>query len=645
MPIQGNIGRVFGLLLSVILLAGCATPIGIRQVSPRESYRVAMANPLTEGVASNDTMIVLRRFDLFREFKNEPARAIAYLHDKALHDDRRDILYALAELAYLHGEKLENDVDSPDRALAPDYFLLSSVYAYFFLLDDRPEPPPNAFDLRARTACDLYNFALWRGLATGKGGALDLAASVRQLPVGRLKIALDLSDFPWEMEDFERFESADRYAIRGVSIRNRIKGVGSALIGVKKVGPDALFKQTVPVSVFLRIDGTLAQFNEGGAAASLEFYSAYEENRLEVRGRHPLLESDTTTPMTYALESSKIWDFGLGVFLGKEFQSIPNGLYLSQPYQAGRIPVVFVHGTFSNPAWWLEMLNTLRADPILRQKFQFWYFLYNSSAPVLVSAADLRDAVREKVAQLDPTGKDPALREMVVVGHSQGGLLTKMTAVDTGDSLVRALTGKDLAALRLSEEKAALARNILVVKPVAEVKRVVFIATPHRGSILSKNYVRALIKRLVTLPATIITTTLSLHEYLTDDVKRMIGSSKVPNSIDGMSPDNPVLKALAATPLAAGVSGHSIIAIKGDDQPPAGDDGVVAYASAHLEGMQSEYIVRSGHSCQEHPFTIEEVRRILLEHLAAQAVPEAGQVGDNPAGPADHETPRRNLLR
>jgi hypothetical protein len=106
---------------------------------------------------------------------------------------------------------------------------------------------------------------------------------------------------------------------------------------------------------------------------------------------------------------------------------------------------------------------------------------------------------------------------------------------------------------------------------------------------------------------------------LTDDVKRLMGSSKVPTSIDGMSPDNPILKTLADTPLAAGVVGHSIIAVKGGGDPHLGDDGVVAYTSAHLDGMVSEFIVRSGHSCQEHPFTIEEVRRILLEHLGAQA--------------------------
>jgi pimeloyl-ACP methyl ester carboxylesterase len=570
-------------------------------------------------VTSNATNIVLRRYDLVQKQKRNPAGVIEDLHDKALHDERRDIIYALAELSYLYGEHLEKSPDSADQTLASDYFLLAAVYAYHFLLDERSEPPPNVFDPRARTACDLYNFSLWRGMATGQAGALDLVSGVRKLPVGTLAITLDLTRFPWKVEEFERFEPVDKYVIRGVSIRNRTKGVGSALIGVKKANQESPFPQAAPATIFLRINSDLVQLTDGTATASLEVYSAYEENFLEIDGRRPPLETDTTTPMAYVLETSRIWDFGMGAFLGKEFQSIPNGLYQSQPYQPGRIPVVFVHGTFSNPAWWVEMFNTLRADPILQKKFQFWYFLYNSNAPIVISAADLRDSLRDKVAQLDPAGKDPALREMVVVGHSQGGLLTKLTAVDTGESLVRALTGKDLDALELPEEQEAAARRLLMVEPVPEVTRVVFISTPHRGSILSKRYVRALVKKIVTLPARIIKTTFSLHEYFTDDVKRMMGSSTVPTSIDGMSPDNPVLKALADTPLATGVVGHSIIAIKGKDQPPSGDDGVVAYTSAHLDGMQSEFIVRSGHSCQGHPFTIEEVRRILFEHLGTRA--------------------------
>ena len=83
-----------------------------------------------------------------------------------------------------------------------------------------------------------------------------------------------------------------------------------------------------------------------------------------------------------------------------------------------------------------------------------------------------------------------------------------------------------------------------------------------------------------------------------------------------MSPDNKLLLALAEIPIAPNIKCHTIAAIQGDDQPPEGGDGVVKYRSAHVSYADSEYIVRSGHSCQEKPLVIEEVRRILLEHLA-----------------------------
>jgi len=196
MPVPKTLPRFGWLLLAIVLLAGCATPIGIREVAPHDSYRESMANPLTEGVTSNATNIVLRRFDLAKEYERSPAGVIEYLHDEALRDDRRDTLYALAELSYLYGERLGKSLEPADQELAPDYFLLASIYAYHFLLDDRLEPPPNAFDIRARTACDLYNFALWRGLATGQAGALNFVPAVRKLPIGALAISVESGPIP-----------------------------------------------------------------------------------------------------------------------------------------------------------------------------------------------------------------------------------------------------------------------------------------------------------------------------------------------------------------------------------------------------------------------------------------------------------------
>src|SRR6185436_9518367 len=111
------------------------------------------------------------------------------------------------------------------------------------------------------------------------------------------------------------------------------------------------------------------------------------------------------------------------------------------------------------------------------------------------------------------------------------------------------------------------------------------------------------------------------------DLAKLTESSTLPKelrhkrrtSLDGMSPRNPVALKLADIPVAPGIKAHSIIAIQTSGDYHQGNDGIVKYTSAHVDYAESEFIVHSYHSCQDKPETIEEVRRILLEHLASTA--------------------------
>src|SRR4030095_13161428 len=143
---------------------------------------------------------------------------------------------------------------------------------------------------------------------------------------------------------------------------------------------------------------------------------------VQVEGKSIPLETDLTAPLAHALNTNFVWQLGMAQFLSSQ-ELIKSAVYLTEPYRTNRIPVVLVHGTFSSPVWWAEMMNTLRSDPEVARHFQFWYFVYNSGNPVAFSAVKLREALTEKVKEVDPEGKDPALQQMVVIGHSQGGLL------------------------------------------------------------------------------------------------------------------------------------------------------------------------------------------------------------------------------
>src|SRR5262249_15224615 len=139
-----------------------------------------------------------------------------------------------------------------------------------------------------------------------------------------------------------------------------------------------------------------------------------------------------------------------------------------------------------------------------------------------------------------------------------------------------------------------LQRN-LFFEPLPFVKSVVFMSTPHRGSFMASNLARNLAAKFISMPRKLVDMASSINE-LAEKLKMPASVRRgVPTSLDGMSPKNPMLLALADLPPAPGVDCHSIISVKGEGPPEDGDDGVVAYKSAHVDYAASELVVSSGH--------------------------------------------------
>lgn len=629
--------------LAAGLLAGCAVPIGADRVPVREAYRQISRNILTSRLVSDQTERVLHRYDLLHPVPREPDRTLAELRRRALEDDRRDVLLALAEVSYWHGDRLRRSVKPGEPARARDQFLSAAIYAWLFLFGPGEEPPPGPFDNRLRFAADLHNRALALGLShADPARGLDLARPLRDLPGGPVQLTVVPTRFKWDFSRIEAFLPADEFRVRGLSIRDRQSGLGTPLIVVGKVEDEARLPRRFPATILLRLEGDLRSWASRPLAATLELHSSFESDQVEIAGQRVPLEVDTSAPVGYALNDPSLWRLGLAQFFSPD-ESIRTGIYLSEPYQPGRVPVVLVHGTASSPVWWAEMINTLRADPALRKRYQFWNFIYNTGNPVSYSAAALREAIEQKARTLDPAGRDPAMGQMVVIGHSQGGLLTKLTATDTGDALWPRGLGGSLDALPLGEaEKEELRRNFYF-QPLPWVSRVIFLCTPHRGSHLARNWIRRIAKRTVRVPskfAGVILTVVTLNSRRPPTPAEV--REAVPTSLDQMSPRNEWLQALAGLPTAPRVKAHSIIAIRGRQSPPAGGDGVVKYSSAHVDYVESELVVRSGHSAQDKPPVIEEVRRILRRHLYVvdAAGPPPATVGTSqPASPSPSPSP------
>lgn len=613
---KGQALRITLLLLLAIVafgLTGCAGSMGVRQNDPRETYAEISVSAVNEDAFSRFSHDILIRYNLLETFKKNPQQVLINLHRRAEDDYRNDLLFAMAELNYFVAMRERQGGNNRSNG----HFFASAIYAYLYLLGSDWHEPPDPFDRRFRIACDLYNAALAQALADGDGN-LRIAPAEVDLPVGRFGFSVDTGKFLQDMGRVEKFVATDKLGVRGFSRRNRAAGVGAPVIAVEKKPPDAPSFRSSPATLFLLFDCGLQEIGKDECTGTLKLYSTYDHSEIEVGNKTIPLERDLTAQLAYQIDQPYIQSLGIREFLhGTGF--IKTGIFPMQPYEPDKIPIVLVHGTFSSPVAWAEMVNTLRADAVISREYQVWNFFYDSGKRIGISAHELRASLVDFVRKVDPEGTNPALHRMIVIGHSQGGLLTKLTATDTGDTFIRTVTGKSLSELELeiSEEERAEIVKEAVMTPLPFVSRVVFISTPHRGSFLSKNWVRALVLKLIRLPGNILQSSADLLKTVTSlgvteaRARQFVGIT----SLDAMSPNNPIVKTLADIPLAPGIKGHSIIAIDGDETPPEGDDGVVKYTSAHVDYVESEFIVRHDHSCESHPLVIEEVRRILLEHL------------------------------
>ncbi|MCQ8102587.1 alpha/beta hydrolase [Methylomonas sp. SURF-2] len=615
------------LALLVLFIQGCATPVGIEPVDIQTGYQLNTESALSSGSPSEASKMVLRRNGLMDRFENEPEKVLAELHAELKPTGDEDKLFTLAELSLLHAQK------TADHA----YFLAAAVYAWSLLFpDDGQTIQFEPSDPRYRLTYDLYNQALAQGLASPEDGATEevevqIKPGIYQLPFGALDLSLDRNGLSWGGYNLEHFISTAFLEIRGFRNRYRSPGLGSTLaasisrehLAANIAGANRLGPQTkVPVTLLARFKQARSALATGQIKGQLALYANDQSKSVSVDGHVQPLEIDPTAAYAYRLNDNPLYSMEIlnfirgGLFAG----AIPedrakDGLFTIYPYRPGKIPLVLVHGTASSPLRWAEMINELEGDPLIREKYQLWVFLYDSANPIAYSAGVLREALENTLNEFDPERKDAALQQMVVIGHSQGGLLTKLTAIDSGDRFWNLISDTPFDKIKVSPDVEALLKRTLFFKPLPFVKRVVFIATPQHGAMAAASeWVRGVVAKLVTLPQTMLRG-LAQAAAATGDEKLLAKLRRPPTAADNMNPNNPGLQTLASIPVTA-VPAHSIIAVDGDGPKEEGDDGVVAYLSAHIDEAVSEKVVRWNHSCQGQPEVVEEVRRVLLEHLA-----------------------------
>jgi pimeloyl-ACP methyl ester carboxylesterase len=412
----------------------------------------------------------------------------------------------------------------------------------------------------------------------------------------RVRFAKGTRDGIWDPDHFTSFTPAADVDLKTIEHRNRVDGIGGALVGVRKTEPLEPFSPLVGVTA-----PVTAVLDFKGSDVTLSLIDPTEKTKARVAGRERTLDADFSAPLAYYPQQNEFLEGLMGALRVQNHMGI-TGLYMLEPYDPDRIPLIFVHGLISTPRMWRNLINELETDPVLRERYQCWVFAYPTGNPPLYSAMRLREEL-QKVQQRYPDSKD-----MVLVGHSMGGILSR-TQVTTVDRDAWNAIGKEKAdAFFANIKPGSLIERATIFDANPHVDRAIFICTPHRGSEMAIGTLGELAIKLISLPVDLVSTAADTSlAIVTGDANRM------PTSIDGLSPRNPTLKVLDTRPIE--VPHHSIIGDRGKGDTPDSSDGVVEYWSSHLKSAKSERIVPGPHGACELPETLDELRRLLHLHL------------------------------
>lgn len=496
-------------------------------------------------------------------------------------------------------------------------------------------------------AWKIYHHCLARLISSAQRfGRLDPQRGLQVVtPMGSRTISTSYHGFVWQSTDFTRVEVANDSGPKKLEHHYRHCGLGVPLVVVRKSSKNERFlENTIPfnATAILRpsleaIAGRAPPVGAGSSHGPLEFHDPLRVKTVPFDGQRIAMARNTSAALEYAVREDR---GGPWCDLMRAGPAEPGRekLFLLEPYQPGKYPVVFVHGLHRSPQILAEFANEILARPDLRRRIQLVGYRYPTGRPLLESAAALRHELLALKQTYDPRGEDPGIANTAVVGHSTGGLVAKLTATYSDDRLWYSIARRSLSEITVSAERRNRLRDLFYFKPVPFVRRVVFVGTPHRGTQLASRTVGQWTADRAQLPP---------RERIEHDrlIKQNPGvfkpevADRLPNSMDLMDRNSCLLRTIKVLCTGRRVQLHNILAV-GRLSPFSGrGDGIVPQKSAQHHSVSTEKQISTSHAnLHETDEAVQELACILRRHvLEAHDVPTTQVREDRPFVPSSRE--------
>ncbi|MBR0193575.1 MAG: alpha/beta hydrolase [Thermoguttaceae bacterium] len=630
------------LALMLVLLSGCATTRLTRSRLPSPSWTFARKtyySIIPDSIEySEATQLGLSTLNLERLVSQDPKAALVQLEESYCHVQVPELASIMAEIAFKEGKRQEEHrfVSDPSCRKMAEWYLRSAKYAYLFLFDPRIEAKKNPYSPIFQNVCKIYNESTKRLLRlagcggdktdfiTDKGIQIDLPDQPRTLQIS-------MRSREWKVEDFDWFRFSSDFEVTGLKNRFLRYGLGVPLVAKCRevCKRDIRFhyclpEHCVPMTALLYFENEVPK---------VEFIDTLECLTAQIGTVSIPLEIDHTTPLAYGFDLTVKSDALDGATLGllnpdsllqetQDGNRQLKGFYMPQAYNSQKIPVVMIHGLWSSAMTWMEMYNTLTNLPEIREKYQFWFYFYPNGQPFWVSAVQFRDDLEQLRKELDPKRENTNLDQMVLVGHSMGGLIASMQTLDSREILWNLITSTPVEDLPGDSESNQEVARWFHLKPNPSIACVITMGTPFHGSVLANPAVRK-ITRMVGHKASIVETNLKNFRKQNKKFIQNDELLKYETALDSLQKETIFWDGLAQCEPAPWVEYRNVIA-KLTNKERASSDGVVSIESATQpwKTAQTTYVTALHREITKSPEAIKDVATILMERLSPAKNPK-----------------------
>ena len=626
------------LLLFAVVLAGCAG-VTVRTAAPSDYLAERRSDVLTSGELSPATQEALRVLDLDPKtcLADFPMCHYALSAATGLYNEQR--MASLAELWTLQARIAQKAPTLPGTRTQAEIeaWLEAARHAWAYLFFTERTPSQRAFEERQIQVRDYYNQAVQQAVT----GLFELRRDLHpKVPksLGRWQLETDFSEVWLPANKSMPHELVPATSLRFSGLRNQYRrdGFGAELVAVFQNAGEAPrpspqeanwagpplppFQESLfpALTVVLHFGGNSLQEVLSTRDIRLQALDPYRISQIDLARTPVPVAANFSSGYGLWLARSGFSKQALRTLVGLHNGIVTPSIYLMQPYDPNRRIILMLHGLASSPEAWINVANEVLGDEVLRRNYQVWQVYYPTNAPLALNNYAIRQALQQTLRHFDPDNAARASHDITLVGHSMGGVLSRLLVSNSNGKLLDAINhsyevgDEDVDAL---DDKL---RPFLEFEAVPQVRSAIFIAAPHRGTDVANNRVARWVSNLITLPISMVTQFGDLTRSLAQVSPRIGKQSllRIPNSIDNLSDDDPYVRLTSTLPIDPRVRYHSIIGNHTPYQPLSdSSDGIVPYHSAHLPGATSELIVPFGHSVQEHPRSIVEIRRILHRQL------------------------------